>query len=861
MVSSADAGGRPRRRSGTADSASSAGGGSPSAAFAFASASASTTAGSGGSGPPGPTHIHTHTHTAPSAAAASPMASSRGHAVSAAGAAAVAGVADSEGRFVWAVRMHGGAGGGELFRSAGPRASPELPLEVARREQRQVLDTLADAFDVDTLATLGFHDPGDIRGLVATEPSRVTALCTVPVSSTLAVLVADDGDTLSIVAPPEMPPNVKRAIELVAGLVKETQDYQLLILAVLLLWARKYGSEAWQRYCDALLPPHAELSCLLTYAPGELPQLQLPHLVEEAARQHDWARWVHSQWTSSASGALRRLGLAEGPEDTAWALAVVRSRAVEFPLGLAAAAPSSSSSGNGSGSSSASGSGTAALGSGAGGDGGAVRGPVLCVLAPVLDLANHSPDPNCVLQLTTDRSKVVLLPRRPVAAGEPLTVDYGYNRSNLDLMVDYGFVTPANPRDGYVDLPGCDKLPPLEVRRLEAAAAALRRRWRRASQGRDWAAAGDGGGRDAERDAEMEVEVEVEGSGGELVLAGGGADTATAGGQADGDGEAARRERRLRAAVALLSPRSSLSPGAPGTYSTPATQRIVGGLWHKLVRHCMGSLPTNLDTDRILLYDIEAGRVSGSAAGIPFELDPGAPKELEEEAEPAPARTPSDPDPEPEAKPASDPHPAPAADPKPAPVAAAAAAAKKAPARKPPPVKRRSLAAAVAEAEARTSAAMAAARAKAAAGKEAAPGGSGAETKAGTESTPAPEPPATSLGSGSEAESAPSPSPAPAPPHAASSALAADPSSQPQPTAASPSPSPASSPPQPPCETSASAPDAPPDSSTPPRPPPPAPERCRSGRRVGRLYAAVVARMEHKELLAVAEELLLEYAR
>ncbi len=65
----------------------------------------------------------------------------------------------------------------------------------------------------------------------------------------------------------------------VAGLVRETPDHQLMILAVLLLWVRQYGSTAWREYCEALLPPVRELSCLLCYTPGELSTLQLPHMV------------------------------------------------------------------------------------------------------------------------------------------------------------------------------------------------------------------------------------------------------------------------------------------------------------------------------------------------------------------------------------------------------------------------------------------------------------------------------------------------------------------------------------------------------------------------------------------------------
>ena len=40
-----------------------------------------------------------------------------------------------------------------------------------------------------------------------------SALVTIPIGSTLAVLLDADGGQLSVLAPPDMPPNVKKAIE------------------------------------------------------------------------------------------------------------------------------------------------------------------------------------------------------------------------------------------------------------------------------------------------------------------------------------------------------------------------------------------------------------------------------------------------------------------------------------------------------------------------------------------------------------------------------------------------------------------------------------------------------------------------
>lgn len=73
--------------------------------------------------------------------------------------------------------------------------------------------------------------------------------------------------------------------------------------------------------------------------------------------------------------------------------------------------------------------------------------------------------------------------------------------------------------------------------------------------------------------------------------------------------------------MALLAPKTATAGGGGG--STPATQRIIAGLWHKLVRHCADILPTSLEQDRALLLDILAARVSGFSAGPDLSIDPG----------------------------------------------------------------------------------------------------------------------------------------------------------------------------------------------------------------------------------------------
>lgn len=139
------------------------------------------------------------------------------------------------------------------------------------------------------------------------------------------------------------------------------------------------------------------------------------------------------------------------------------------------------------------------------------------------------------MHATPHARRVVLLPRRPVAAGEPLTLDYGANRSSLEFMADYGFVLTANRRDGDVPLPDAEKLPPLEVPRVEAAGRALMRAAAAAAEDAKWEREASGGMEVADADEVVQVDgqvvqVDEEGSG----RGAGGADEGGAYGRVNG---------------------------------------------------------------------------------------------------------------------------------------------------------------------------------------------------------------------------------------------------------------------------------------------------------------------------------------
>ena len=68
---------------------------------------------------------------------------------------------------------------------------------------------------------------------------------------------------------------------------------------------------------------------------------------------------------------------------------------------------------------------------------------------PLMDMVNHSPEPNCIMlpchAKLSNKSFVVLQSIRPIAKDEQLTISYGNDLANTHLIQKYGFVTRDNP--------------------------------------------------------------------------------------------------------------------------------------------------------------------------------------------------------------------------------------------------------------------------------------------------------------------------------------------------------------------------------------------------------------------------------
>ena len=71
----------------------------------------------------------------------------------------------------------------------------------------------------------------------------------------------------------------------------------------------------------------------------------------------------------------------------------------------------------------------------------------LSLMVPHADLANHAFQANAVYALRTSQSTFELRSCTPIAADQPICINYGADKTNAELMRDYGFVVPGNPND------------------------------------------------------------------------------------------------------------------------------------------------------------------------------------------------------------------------------------------------------------------------------------------------------------------------------------------------------------------------------------------------------------------------------
>ena len=78
----------------------------------------------------------------------------------------------------------------------------------------------------------------------------------------------------------------------------------------------------------------------------------------------------------------------------------------------------------------------------------------LLMIVPLLDFVNHSQEPNCIIlpyhDRVTDQSYVILQTIRQIKKGDQLTISYGADMPNMNLVQKYGFTTRDNPNKKVV---------------------------------------------------------------------------------------------------------------------------------------------------------------------------------------------------------------------------------------------------------------------------------------------------------------------------------------------------------------------------------------------------------------------------
>lgn len=166
------------------------------------------------------------------------------------------------------------------------------------------------------------------------------------------------------------------------------------------------GSSLWQLYTYAL-PAEETMNVLLNYEPTEQMSLQLAAFIEESERQRDTAQDYHFSHFFGESATLGCLALSPDLRSTLWALSMVRSRT----FGLE------------------------------------VDGEGITIMAPYLDLANHAVNFNASFRLSDDKTHLELYAFEALKAGDEVLITYGEDKSNFELMRDYGFAVLRNPAD------------------------------------------------------------------------------------------------------------------------------------------------------------------------------------------------------------------------------------------------------------------------------------------------------------------------------------------------------------------------------------------------------------------------------
>lgn len=180
-------------------------------------------------------------------------------------------------------------------------------------------------------------------------------------------------------------------------------------LAMYFLWAIRRGGDAWESL-GSLFPAAADCPVPLLWAATLLDELQDTALSAAAVEEREQTLTSFTsfmeQWDQGAA-LLEELGNPT-PSDFLWALCMVKSRAMKDTY----------------------------------------EGEALAMIVPLADMANHSLLPGLSGEVNEEQGVFELIcmsPNKGLQAGVEGLVCYQDDKTNFQLMQQYGFITQANP--------------------------------------------------------------------------------------------------------------------------------------------------------------------------------------------------------------------------------------------------------------------------------------------------------------------------------------------------------------------------------------------------------------------------------
>ncbi|CAM9646723.1 unnamed protein product [Chrysoparadoxa australica] len=319
-----------------------------------------------------------------------------------------------------------------------PPCGPPKSLTLARAtppQQAEVISWLVENHDIETCCRVGKGGMG--RGLVTGKAVGVgDTLLTVP--RELCLWATNDGAVSGLLGQTKQFNDATNKLDLREEVsderfsLGETWDVRMALALLEATASPAVGGAFWEFYRKVLPAPHtATLPFCLPDA--LLPELQHSKLIGGAKAQQARLKKLYPHLMLDHAAHPMTGGYAKLPPEVKetvplplqWAFAMVRSRC--FAAG--------------------------------GGN---------FAFVPVMDLANHSPQPNANFTFSEAAKGFEVTALKEISAGQEVTICYGSHLSNERLMTQYGFVQPLNPKGSQLaGIDADDEAPELPIQLVE----------------------------------------------------------------------------------------------------------------------------------------------------------------------------------------------------------------------------------------------------------------------------------------------------------------------------------------------------------------------------------------------------------